>query len=64
MTTKRTLILLLVIFTLSTQTHSQERKITNLNTAWKFSKGHNEMAHQKTIDDSNWQQVTIPHDWA
>lgn len=64
MTTKRTLILLLVIFTFSTQTHSQEREITNLNTAWRFSKGHNEMAHQKTMDDSNWQQVTIPHDWA
>lgn len=64
MTTKRTLILLLIIFTFSTQTHSQEREIINLNAAWKFSKGHNEMAHQKTIDDSNWQQVTIPHDWA
>lgn len=64
MTTKRTLILLLVIFTFSTQSHSQEREITNLNTAWKFSKGHNEIAHQKTINDSSWQQVTIPHDWA
>jgi beta-galactosidase len=64
MTTKRTFILLLTIFTFSTQTHSQEREITNLNEAWKFSKGHNEMAHQKTIDDSNWQQVSIPHDWA
>ena len=58
MTTKRTLILLLVIFTFSTQTHSQEREIINLNTAWKFSKGHNEMAHQKTIDDFKTAMVT------
>jgi len=64
MTSKRALILLLIIFTFSSLTHSQEREITNLNTAWKFSKGHSELAHQKTIDDSNWQQVTIPHDWA
>jgi beta-galactosidase len=64
MTTKRTFILLLIIFAFSAQAHSQVREITNLNTAWKFSKGHNEMAHQKTIDDSSWQQVSIPHDWA
>jgi beta-galactosidase len=64
MISKQTFISLLIVFTFSLQTHSQEREITNLNTDWKFSKGHNEMAHQKTIDDSKWERITIPHDWA
>lgn len=31
---------------------------------WKFSKGDHPLAAQKDFDDSQWQEVTVPHDWA
>ena len=48
LTTKRTFILLLIIFTFSSQIHAQEREITNLNTDWKFFKGNNQLASQNS----------------
>ena len=65
MISKLPLTLLLVIFiTYFNPFYSQERIITNLNNDWKFSKGNNEFGYQKTMDDSEWVSVTIPHDWA
>ena len=32
--------------------------------SWKFAKGRNDQAFQVKFDDSRWQQVSIPHDWA
>lgn len=37
---------------------------TNLVTDWQFHLGEQKMAYQKDFDDSNWQQVTVPHDWS
>ncbi|RMD79962.1 MAG: beta-galactosidase, partial [Lentisphaerae bacterium] len=31
---------------------------------WKFSREFNEDALQPEFDDSNWQSVRVPHDWA
>ena len=31
---------------------------------WKFSKGENPSASRIDFDDSNWESVTVPHDWA
>lgn len=31
---------------------------------WKFFKGLNASASQIDFDDSNWEMVTVPHDWA
>ena len=31
---------------------------------WKFSKGGNKAAKNIDFDDSNWETVKIPHDWA
>ena len=31
---------------------------------WKFSKGENKAAKNIDFDDSNWETVKIPHDWA
>lgn len=42
----------------------QSREIITLQTGWKFSKGNFEKAAQLKFDDSKWQDVTLPHDWA
>ena len=31
---------------------------------WKFQKGINNEAFQLNFDDSKWETVTVPHDWA
>lgn len=43
---------------------AQERTVTLLDSGWKFQKGHNESAFQQNFDDSRWQNVVVPHDWA
>ncbi|GAB3647039.1 beta-galactosidase GalB [Echinicola sediminis] len=42
---------------------AQSRLIKELE-AWKFFKGKNENAFQEDFDDSKWESVTVPHDWA
>jgi beta-galactosidase len=41
----------------------QAREVITLQTGWKFAKG-NQDASQADFDDSQWQKVFIPHDWA
>ncbi len=37
--------------------------ITSLLTSWQFAKEQND--HQMPVaEDKNWQEVTVPHDWA
>ncbi|MEP6645735.1 MAG: glycoside hydrolase family 2 TIM barrel-domain containing protein [Saprospiraceae bacterium] len=43
---------------------SQTREIITLQTNWKFTLGENPNAYRQDFDDSKWQSVTIPHDWA
>lgn len=38
--------------------------IITLQTGWKFSNGNFEGAANVNFDDSKWQNVTVPHDWA
>jgi len=40
------------------------REVITLQTGWKFLKGNIANASQLKFDDSKWQNVTIPHDWA
>lgn len=40
------------------------RDVITLQTGWKFSKGNPPSAATQGFDDSKWQNVTIPHDWA
>ncbi|AWW33317.1 beta-galactosidase [Echinicola strongylocentroti] len=40
------------------------RKSWTLEDNWKFSKGEQEKAFAVDYDDSGWQEVTVPHDWA
>ena len=45
-------------------TFSQTRNVKELDTNWKFQKGDFENAFKIDFDDSNWETVNVPHDWA
>lgn len=40
------------------------RIITTLHQGWKFAKGEQDGAASPAFDDSGWQNITVPHDWA
>tara|TARA_Y100001935_G_scaffold217449_1_gene189710 strand:- start:162048 stop:164498 length:2451 start_codon:yes stop_codon:yes gene_type:complete len=46
------------------QSATDLRTVENLRTGWKFIKGEQTDGADKSIDDSDWESVTIPHDWA
>ncbi|WP_089378106.1 DUF4982 domain-containing protein [Lutibacter flavus] len=55
----------LFIFLIGTQfSFSQVRVVKELDTDWKFQKNKNEQAFQINFDDSKWENVSVPHDWA
>ena len=41
-----------------------QRTILRLEKGWKFSKGNPEGAELPDFDDSGWEMVSVPHDWA
>ncbi len=43
---------------------AQQRIVKELDTNWKFQKGKSSEAYQVNFNDSNWEQVNVPHDWA
>ncbi len=43
---------------------AQPREIQTLTTGWKFYSGPNENAASINCDESDWQSISIPHDWA
>ena len=47
-----------------TLVQAQGRKEISLEKGWKFAKGDLTDAMQPEYDDSKWQQVVVPHDWA
>ncbi len=59
---KRIPFLLMCLF-LASSSFSQSRKVLSLQD-WKFHKGDMKNAHKTDIDDSTWEKVTVPHDWA
>ena len=56
------------ILILAVQVQSVEllvnRRAVNFNQGWRFAKGSQEGAEQPAFDDSAWQAVQLPHDWA
>jgi beta-galactosidase len=58
----RLIIIIIVLPVLSFKI--QAREVITLQTGWKFAKGNYELASQISFDDSQWKEVTIPHDWA
>ena len=57
------LAIFLMVFSIQTS-RGQSREITTLQTGWKFAKGNFEKASQLKFDDTKWQDVNLPHDWA
>ncbi len=49
---------------LSQSVFSQTRTVKELDTNWKFQKGDFENAIKIEFDDSKWETVSVPHDWA
>ena len=48
----------------TTMAYGQGRTVTTLHEGWRFTLGNPEGAAQPDFDDSGWQLVTVPHDWA
>lgn len=44
--------------------HAQETHVTNLKEGWKFYFGEAELAQQPDFNDTRWETVEVPHDWA
>ena len=62
---KLSLILTLVVFfSISGTISAQTRTEYLLDKNWKFSKGDFPEAVQPSFNDSKWESVTVPHDWA
>lgn len=61
---KRLTHIFFIVLLLSQVSYAQKRVTIELNNGWKFQKGKNDLAFQKNFDDSSWETVTVPHDWA
>ena len=55
---------LFIVLFFSHTINSQNRKIITFNDGWKFQKGNQKNATSISFDDSKWQNVSVPHDWA
>ncbi|MCF8273667.1 MAG: DUF4982 domain-containing protein [Flavobacteriaceae bacterium] len=53
-----------IFLIISYSTLAQTREIFTLSQDWKFTKGNPNDASQINFDDTSWQTVKIPHDWA
>ncbi len=56
------IILLTLLF--SIHVSAQTRQVIDLKQGWKFLKGNSEEAANKNFNDTNWETVSVPHDWA
>jgi len=54
----------LIFITFIHVSFSQTREVKELDTNWKFQKENFDDAFEINFDDSNWETVTVPHDWA
>jgi beta-galactosidase len=56
--------LLFIFLTFTQISFSQVRTVKDLDTNWKFQKISQEKAFEVNFDDSKWETVMVPHDWA
>ncbi|SFU74955.1 beta-galactosidase [Pustulibacterium marinum] len=54
----------LILCTFSVGLFAQEREITTLSDNWKFTKGEVQNAQNIAFNDTDWETVSVPHDWA
>ena len=52
------------LFLFLATTIAESRQITNFNRDWKFTRGNPANAQQLNFDDSSWENINLPHDWA
>lgn len=61
----KSIVLIALILNCLSNIKAQDVRVCRLlNENWKFSKGDYPRASIKEFDDSKWEKVTIPHDWA
>ena len=56
--------ILIVLLTITQLSFAQVRTVRELDSDWKFQKGDFENAPQTNFNDSKWEKVNVPHDWA
>ena len=61
---KNTLLFVLFVMAFSISATAQTRTQTTLEKGWKFTRDENPRFADETFDDSKWQSVRVPHDWA
>ena len=61
---KLTLLLSAAALLLAACNETSQRSQTSLEKGWKFHLGDAPGASETAFDDSQWQDVTVPHDWA
>ena len=61
---RRIAIMLLGIVAFATMAEAQVRSEQLLERGWRFTRDDSPTFSLVECDDSAWQQVTIPHDWA
>lgn len=63
----RIILALILLFFLTNNAFSQENELrqkVSLESGWKFSKGEQHGAEAIAFNDSGWESVDVPHDWA
>ena len=53
-----------LLVALPTLTFAQVRTEQTFEKGWKFTREDSKDFSQQTYDDTKWQSVTVPHDWA
>ncbi|TPV31836.1 glycoside hydrolase family 2 protein [Paucihalobacter ruber] len=57
-------LILLICFGCAEKIEPETRTVITLKKGWKFQKGQHPNAVNPSFDDSTWETVTVPHDWA
>ena len=60
----RLVVVCVVVFFLSNMTAAKERSVLLLDRDWKFKNSEVEQGAKPSYDDSSWEKVRVPHDWA
>ena len=57
-------IVLLLLLSYSAAGYSQTRTEILLDKNWKFTRVDDSLSYRQNYNDSKWQNITVPHDWA
>lgn len=57
-------LVMMVVGLISAQAQINPRKVELFNSDWKFYLGDDKEAKNETYNDSQWRQLTLPHDWS